>query len=270
MRYLLSILLSIFSAQVLAQAVPYAPAAKGIHFEHGSWAEIMQKAKAEQKGIFIDCYTSWCGPCKWMAANVFTDDTVGLWHNNNYINFKQDMEKGEGPGLSQQFGIYAYPTMIYFDENAHILNKQVGGLPVPEFNKKSQEALNLPALDMMLLSYQKGQKDARFLVNLLLKLPANHPMKEKVLRSYFGGLKEEQFAEEIPFMVMNLFETNVLSPNFAYLTKNKALFEGKYGKEKVANLITRVANASLKLSEQQGDKKLKKQAEALLNPEINK
>jgi thiol-disulfide isomerase/thioredoxin len=267
MRYFLSILLSLFSAQLLAQAIPYAPAPKGIHFEHGTWQEILNKAKAEHKGIFIDCYTSWCGPCKWMAANVFTDDTVGLLHNNNYINFKQDMEKGEGPGLSGQFGIYAYPTMIYFDENARILNKQVGGLPVPEFIKKSSEALNFPALDSMLNRFKKGQKDSRFLVNLLIQLPAKHPMKEKVLRTYFAGLKEEQYSEEIPFSVMNLYEISVLSPEFTYLIKNRALFEGKYGKEKVEKLISRIANASLKLAEEQNDKKLKKQAEAILNPE---
>jgi thiol-disulfide isomerase/thioredoxin len=267
MRYLLSILLSILSLQVLAQAIPYAPAPKGIHFEHSNWAEVMQKAKTEHKGIFIDCYTSWCGPCKWMAANVFTDDTVGLLHNNNYINFKQDMEKGEGPGLSQQFGIYAYPTMIYFDEDARILNKQVGGLPVPEFILKSQEALKFPNLSDMIARFEKGEKDSRFLVNLLIKLPSNNPMKEKVLRAYFSGLKEEQLSEEVPFMVMNLFEINVLSNDFVYLMKNRALFEGKYGKEKIEKLINKVANASLKLAEAQNDKKLKKQAEAILNPE---
>lgn len=265
MRYLLSILLSILSVNVMGQAIPYAPAAKGIHFEHGTWSEIQQKAKAEHKGIFIDCYTSWCGPCKWMAANVFTDDTVGLLHNNNYINFKQDMEKGEGPGMSGQFGIYAYPTMIYFDENSRILNKQVGGLPVPEFIKKSSEALYFPAVDTMINRFNKGQRDPRFLVNLLILLPAQHPLKEKVLGTYFSTIKEEQFSEEVAFMVMNLFETNVMSAEFVYMQANKALYEGKYGKEKVEKMIQRIAHASLKTAEQKNDKKLKNKAEAILN-----
>lgn len=265
MRYFILILSCIYSYIALGQAIPYAPAAKGIHFEHGTWSEIQQKAKSEHKGIFIDCFTSWCGPCKWMAANVFTDDTVGLLHNNNYINFKQDMEKGEGPGLSGQFGIYAYPTMIYFDENSRILNKQVGGLPVPEFIKKSAEALYFPPVDSLLNKFNKGQKDPRFLVNLLILLPAKHPMKEKVLRTYFSVLKEEQFAEEVPFMVMNLFETNVMSAEFMYMQANKALYEGKYGKEKVEKMMQRIANASLAIAAQNNDRKLKKQAEAILN-----
>ncbi len=33
---------------------------EGVHFEHGlSWEEITAKAKAENKGIFMDCYTTW-------------------------------------------------------------------------------------------------------------------------------------------------------------------------------------------------------------------
>lgn len=32
-----------------------------IKFEHGTWEEIKAKAKAENKLIFMDAYTSWCG-----------------------------------------------------------------------------------------------------------------------------------------------------------------------------------------------------------------
>lgn len=39
---------------------------KEIHFEKSSFADIKAKAKKENKLIFIDAYTSWCGPCKWM------------------------------------------------------------------------------------------------------------------------------------------------------------------------------------------------------------
>jgi len=44
----------------------------GIHFEHNTdWQKVKEKAKAEDKFIFVDCYTTWCGPCIWMADNVF-------------------------------------------------------------------------------------------------------------------------------------------------------------------------------------------------------
>jgi len=43
----------------------------GIRFEQGDWATILAKAKSAQKPIFIDVYTSWCGPCKKMAKDIF-------------------------------------------------------------------------------------------------------------------------------------------------------------------------------------------------------
>ncbi len=50
----------------------YTLAQQGMKFEHGiTWKEIQAKAKAENKYIFMDAFTTWCGPCKYMAANIF-------------------------------------------------------------------------------------------------------------------------------------------------------------------------------------------------------
>lgn len=52
--------------------------AQGIDFFHGSYEEALKKARSENKGIFVDVYTSWCGPCKKMAREVFTQAGVGV------------------------------------------------------------------------------------------------------------------------------------------------------------------------------------------------
>ena len=70
---------------------------KGISFhDNKPWKEILQLAKKENKLIFMDCYTSWCGPCKALAKNVFTQEKVGDFFNPRFINVKYDMEKGDG------------------------------------------------------------------------------------------------------------------------------------------------------------------------------
>nr|MBA3971052.1 hypothetical protein [Bacteroidota bacterium] len=61
----------LFFATIFLINISYAQN-RSIEFEHGTFSELLAKAKKENKMIYIDCYTVWCGPCKWMAKNVFT------------------------------------------------------------------------------------------------------------------------------------------------------------------------------------------------------
>ncbi|QDK82600.1 thioredoxin family protein [Spirosoma sp. KCTC 42546] len=105
--------------------------AEGIQFTETSWREILKKAKAEKKIIFLDAYASWCGPCKKLQKEVFTKKAVGDFYNSKFINVKMDMEKGEGPALSQVYPLEAYPTLLFIDGNGKVL-KKVLGLQTPE------------------------------------------------------------------------------------------------------------------------------------------
>lgn len=93
-------------------SIPLKSRAVGIEFNHGSWAEIVSKAKAENKLIFIDFYTQWCGPCLNMAQNVFTQPEVGEFYNQNFVNAKIDAEHGEGRDLAKKYKIRFYPSYV--------------------------------------------------------------------------------------------------------------------------------------------------------------
>ncbi|MCB0706787.1 MAG: thioredoxin family protein [Saprospiraceae bacterium] len=92
--------------------------AQGIQFFEGSYSEALEKAADEGKLVFIDCYTTWCGPCKWMSAEVFTVEEVGTFFNTHFINVKMDMEKGEGRAMAGKFQIRGYPTLIIIDPSS--------------------------------------------------------------------------------------------------------------------------------------------------------
>ena len=67
---------------------------RSIVFREGNWEKILKQAKKEKNLIFVDCYTSWCGPCKMLAKNVFTQDKVADFYNTEFVCVKMDMEKG--------------------------------------------------------------------------------------------------------------------------------------------------------------------------------
>lgn len=98
----------------------------GIKFFKGTFAEAQAKALKENKLIFMDAYAVWCGPCKWMAANSFTDAEVASYYNDNFINVKMDMEKGEGPALARKYGVRAYPTLYYLKPNGEVAQQTMG------------------------------------------------------------------------------------------------------------------------------------------------
>ena len=108
-KYILLIFACIYAIHLNAQNA-------GINFLHGTtWAEAVAKAKAENKLIFIDFYTQWCGPCLNMAQTVFSLPTVGYYYNQTFINLKIDAEEGEGITLAKKYGVRSYPTYAFID-----------------------------------------------------------------------------------------------------------------------------------------------------------
>ncbi|MCY7357681.1 MAG: thioredoxin family protein [Rudanella sp.] len=101
-------------------------AEEGIQFNTSTWADVLKKAKAENRLIFLDAYASWCGPCKMLQKNVFTQKDVGDYFNKRFINVKIDMERGEGPMLSQRYPLEAYPTLFFINGNGKVVKKVIG------------------------------------------------------------------------------------------------------------------------------------------------
>lgn len=92
----------------------------------GELGEDPETGKKEKKLIFVDCYTSWCGPCKMLAKNVFTQDKVADFYNTEFVCVKMDMEKGEGPALAKKYEVQAFPTLLYIDSKGELKHCVVG------------------------------------------------------------------------------------------------------------------------------------------------
>jgi thiol:disulfide interchange protein len=107
---------------------------ENIHFFEGLWNQAVSKAKLEKKCIFLDAYASWCGPCKTMDAEVYTNPKVADYFNRKFISFRIDMEKGEGPELAKQFrSIDGYPSLLFFNPDGSLAKTILGSRLAPVF-----------------------------------------------------------------------------------------------------------------------------------------
>ena len=100
---------------------------EGIRFKHLSFQEAKAEAIKSNKIIFIDAYTSWCGPCKKMAATSFQDPKVSDIYNSKFINLKIDMEKdADGIEIAKMYKVQAYPTLLFLDGDGKLMKSIVG------------------------------------------------------------------------------------------------------------------------------------------------
>ena len=100
--------------------------AQGVDFQKLSLDKAIEKAKKEKKLVFVDCYTTWCGPCKMMTEQVFPQKEVGSYMNDKFICLKIDMEKGEGPALGNKYGVEAFPTFLIINPDGSLCHRFAG------------------------------------------------------------------------------------------------------------------------------------------------
>ena len=130
--------------------------AQGIRFEDQlNWQQIREKARTEHKYIFVDCYATWCGPCKWMDKSIYPQESVGTYFNSNFINVKIQQDRTTSDAdvvrsryddaalIIKTYDITAFPTFLFFDENGNIVHRVVGAKSTPdEFISAAKEAFD--------------------------------------------------------------------------------------------------------------------------------
>ncbi|MDB5002554.1 MAG: hypothetical protein JWQ34_779 [Mucilaginibacter sp.] len=155
----------------------------GIIFQSGlSWLQIQTKAKAEKKYIFVDTYTTWCIPCKQMAAEIFPQKEVGDFFNSNFINFKVQIDRSKSDSyavkkaysdaklIKETYKISAYPTYLFFNPEGELVHSIIGTSSGKEFIVKARQALD-PSTQYTKLrkEFEEGRRDTAFL-KLLIRI----------------------------------------------------------------------------------------------------
>jgi thioredoxin-related protein len=151
-----------------------------IKFEKGlSWAEVVEKAKSENKYIFVDCFTTWCGPCRRMDKEVYTNDSVGEYFNDKFVSVKLQMDRTEHDEVqtqqlyattetfSKSYRVDQYPTFLFFRPDGKMVHKDIGYKKADEFMQVAETALEpgrsytdpFNEYDSLIAAYKRGQKN---------------------------------------------------------------------------------------------------------------
>ncbi len=103
--------------------------------------DILAKAKAEKKLVFVDAYATWCGPCKLMDKNVFTHSPTADFFNKNFISYKVNIEKDNGPTLQLLYDVSALPGLLFLDAKGNLLLKEQNSITVSQLKNLADRAI---------------------------------------------------------------------------------------------------------------------------------
>lgn len=213
----------------------------GIEFHKDTkWLDLLAKAKSENKLIVVDAYTTWCGPCKWMDANVFKNEEVGKFYNANFINAKFDMEAGEGLELAKTYEVRAYPTILYIDGEGKTMHRVVGGREAEAFIEVGRIALNpekrLAGLEKRL---DAGERDPAFIAETMKAFEESmHPRAADLIDIYLETQKDWTTPENLRLIIDNTKKTD--SKQFKFLLENRAAIEKEFGSSAYIQIVAQV------------------------------
>ncbi len=229
---------------------------RSIQFNHASLDEILSQAAKENKMVFIDCYASWCGPCKWMAKNIFTNDTVADFYNKNFITAKIDMEKGEGVDIANKYGIQAFPTLLYLNASGEQMHRVCGAAESQEFISIGENALN-PATQLAFYTkkFNAEKVSPRFAREYFDMMKNACQSNEPAINKYFADVKPNEFTSSENWEIIYQYLSNYSSKAFQDFEKERATFVSLYGSDSVDMKINQIYENGLYASIRKQDKK---------------
>lgn len=175
---------------------------QGIEFQKERYADLLEMAKKQHKLIFVDIYTSWCGPCKHMAQTIFPEEKAGSFYNAHFLNLQLDAEKSEdGKAVARQFGVSAYPTFLFINGEGELVYRFLGGRTLDLFVKEGEKAIEAyaaqPELKKYAKKYAQGNREKAFLDRYFILKDKSGLDCSDVLIDYFAWVGEEELLDSI-------------------------------------------------------------------------
>ena len=211
--------------------------AQGVKFESGTWKEILTKAKTENKTIFVDVYTKWCGPCKHVSETVFPQEKLGEYYNSRFINFKIDAESPAGKEFVKTYPVTGYPTFFFIDGNGKVIHKIVGAKDVDGFISEAKMITMYArhgGIDNMMAAIKNGTADKELLYDYYIS--ANKKSKPEALNLYLKALPTEELIDENNKLIeeISLYDKDLMTRLVDEIVKasNDGRFsDGKYAEK---------------------------------------
>ena len=216
------------------------------NFRAISFDEAMAAAKQENKQVFIDFYTDWCGPCKMMARDVFPQKAVGDFLNSRFVSIKLNAEK-EGKELAARYEVKAYPTYIILDAEGKVQADIKGAMEGNAFIDKVKSSLDPDMTPQRMEErYKAGERDPQFMNNYIYSFLEQGKEAEgfRLINEYFDSLTEAQRLRPENAFLFTRYTVDIESPTGKFMVAHRTEFDPTVRKE-INDRVDRLFNAAV-------------------------
>ncbi|MDR3712311.1 MAG: DUF255 domain-containing protein [Puia sp.] len=204
----------------------------GIHFVSGlSWEQLKEKAKSENKYIFMDCFATWCVPCKFMSQNIFPLAEVGSFMNDRFLSVEvqtdqtpKDRESikkwyDDAKSIVNAYSVNVVPTYLFFAPDGRAIHRIIGvtGKTAAEFVDRAKDALNPETQYYTLIDhYKEHTDDSAFLRHALITAlkESDDIDADSIGNVYMRCVKAPLSKDNLPFFLKITGTRNAAGFNF--------------------------------------------------------
>lgn len=195
----------------------------GIAFRELSFANALKMAKEENKLLFVDCFTTWCGPCRMLSKVVFKDSLVADYFNRHFVNLKMDMEKGEGIDIRKKYDVRGYPTLLFLNSSGEVVHRLLGADEASALLEKVKLGVESGGISGLRKRYEAGERDSAFVCGYINVLSAANREEEagKVAADFLQGKEQKILEYEGYFSIFYRYIHDINSSAFLYVVNHK-------------------------------------------------
>ena len=107
------------------------------------YVKVLEQSKKDKKLVMVDVFTEWCGWCKKLDKDVYSNKEVAEALAKNFVAIKLNPEEStKNKKVAAKFQVNGFPTIIFLDSNGKELSKIGGYVPADEFLKRLNEVVN--------------------------------------------------------------------------------------------------------------------------------
>lgn len=229
---ILLVLVSLVAGTIYAQS--------SIDFHKTKWESVLQKAAKENKLVFVDAYTTWCGPCKQMTKEVFSKKDAANFYNKKFINYKIDMEKGEGPALAKKYKVAQYPTLLFVASDGTLIHRAAGYHNVEQLVELGNNALDpSKQLATQERKFAAGDRNPEFLKNYTALRAASYDGSHVPIAEAYLKTQDDWNTKDVRDFIFN-YVGGSDSGMFDHLTKHRKDYIQQFGEDKVRDQINKI------------------------------